>query len=299
MMRKYSAQTIDYNHRPENRTSTIRNESQSHYSRPPLEQLSHSYHDFNGQINENFNIPSSDSLQNNSDNNSRKPFNSPEKPIVKEKLTYRDLRYFTEPTNRIVLIDDLLRPPSREFRPQNLVIILRGLPGSGKTYIAKMIKEKEVEFGGSAPRILSIDDYFMTEIERKTKDRETGKMVQLKEFVYEYESEMESCYRASLLKTFKKTIDDRLFPFIIIDAVNELVGYIEDFYNYAAKNGFVVYVTEMDSCDPSICHKKNIHKRKFEEIKSIHKKWENLPNFMLRLDIRSFLQNSSIEDVNN
>lgn len=42
---------------------------------------------------------------------------------------------------------------------------LIGLPGSGKSYLAKLIKDREVENGGSAPRILSMDDYFMTEVE--------------------------------------------------------------------------------------------------------------------------------------
>lgn len=41
---------------------------------------------------------------------------------------------------------------------------MRGIPGSGKSYISKMIKDKETDMGGSA-RILSIDDYFMTENE--------------------------------------------------------------------------------------------------------------------------------------
>lgn len=39
---------------------------------------------------------------------------------------------------------------------------MRGPPGSGKSYMAKLIKEKETEMGGSA-RILSVDDYFTTE----------------------------------------------------------------------------------------------------------------------------------------
>lgn len=42
------------------------------------------------------------------------------------------------------------------------MILMRGIPGSGKSYTAKLIKEKEQEMGGSV-RILSIDDYFMTE----------------------------------------------------------------------------------------------------------------------------------------
>lgn len=44
---------------------------------------------------------------------------------------------------------------------------MRGIPGSGKSYISKMIKDKEQELGGSA-RVLSIDDYFMTETDSDT-----------------------------------------------------------------------------------------------------------------------------------
>lgn len=39
---------------------------------------------------------------------------------------------------------------------------MRGPPGSGKSFVAKAIKDKESELNGSA-RILSIDDYFTTE----------------------------------------------------------------------------------------------------------------------------------------
>ena len=37
-------------------------------------------------------------------------------------------------------IEDLLEIPGRFMRPPKVVIVLRGLPGSGKTTIAKMIK---------------------------------------------------------------------------------------------------------------------------------------------------------------
>lgn len=39
-------------------------------------------------------------------------------------------------------------------------------PGSGKSYLAKMLRDVEVENGGDAPRIHSMDDYFMTEVEK-------------------------------------------------------------------------------------------------------------------------------------
>ena len=40
------------------------------------------------------------------------------------------------------------------------------LSGSGKSYLAKMLRDLEVENSGHAPRIHSMDDYFMTEVEK-------------------------------------------------------------------------------------------------------------------------------------
>jgi YLP motif-containing protein 1 len=44
---------------------------------------------------------------------------------------------------RAVLVEDLLCPPGRATRPARLVIMLRGPPGSGKTFVAKLIKVGE------------------------------------------------------------------------------------------------------------------------------------------------------------
>lgn len=41
--------------------------------------------------------------------------------------------------------------------------------GSGKSYLAKLLRDIEVENGGSAPRIHSMDDYFMTEVDKVLK----------------------------------------------------------------------------------------------------------------------------------
>jgi hypothetical protein len=54
-------------------------------------------------------------------------------------------------------IEDILMMPGRMTRPSKICIIMRGIPGSGKTHLAKLIKDKEVEMGGSTPRILNID----------------------------------------------------------------------------------------------------------------------------------------------
>lgn len=53
---------------------------------------------------------------------------------------------FSETTIKrsITLIEDILNSPGRFSRPPRIVIILRGPPGSGKTFLAKLIKDKEV-----------------------------------------------------------------------------------------------------------------------------------------------------------
>ena len=60
----------------------------------------------------------------------------------------------------------LLLPPERETRPERLVILLRGLPGSGKSRAAQLLRETEAKHasGGGlakAARVVSIDEYFM------------------------------------------------------------------------------------------------------------------------------------------
>jgi len=50
------------------------------------------------------------------------------------------------------------------------ILLLRGLPGSGKSYLAKALRDLEVENGANAPRIHSMDDYFMIEVEKVSRD---------------------------------------------------------------------------------------------------------------------------------
>ena len=56
----------------------------------------------------------------------------------------------------------IFQNPGRASRPRRVAIVLRGLPGSGKSFIAKKLKDIEVQQGGDAPRIHAIDDYFVT-----------------------------------------------------------------------------------------------------------------------------------------
>ncbi|XP_073711600.1 uncharacterized protein ylpm1 isoform X1 [Misgurnus anguillicaudatus] len=192
--------------------------------------------------------------------------------------------------------EDILKPPGRAARPDRIVVIMRGLPGSGKSHVAKLIRDKEVECGGAPPRVLGLDDYFMTEVEKVEKDPDTGKRVKTKVLEYEYEPEMEDTYRSSMLKTFKKTLDDGFFPFIILDAINDKVKYFDQFWSAAKTKGFEVYLAEITS-DHQTCAKRNIHGRKLKDITKLASGWESAPPHMVRLDIRSLLQDAAIEEV--
>ena len=61
---------------------------------------------------------------------------------------------------------------------------------------------------------------------------------------YEYEQAVEEAYRQSLLKSFKKTVDDGFFPFIILDATNEKVVHFSEFWSYAKSKGFQVRIDD-------------------------------------------------------
>ncbi|RUS76519.1 hypothetical protein EGW08_015712 [Elysia chlorotica] len=200
------------------------------------------------------------------------------------------------PVAEVKKVEDLLCPPGRQSRPPQLVVIIRGLPGSGKTYVSKLLREKEIKFGGSAPRMLCLDDYFMVEVDKQEKDPDTGKKVKRKVLEYEYEQPLEDAYRQSLLKSFKKTVDDGFFPFIIVDATNEKVVHFSEFWSYAKSRGFQVYVGEL-SVDTSTCIQRNIHNWTEWDIEKVKSNWEPLPNHYIRLDLRWLLQDDSIDEV--
>nr|AMP82928.1 LRX3 [Catalpa bungei] len=129
-------------------------------------------------------------------------------------------RHFLVDKPKIIDASHILKHPHRANRPDHIVIILRGLPGSGKSYLAKVLRDLEVENGGIAPRIHSMDEYFMNEVEESEGSRSSGagrgkKPVMKKVMEYCYEPEMEEAYRSSMLKAFKKTLDEGAFPFVI------------------------------------------------------------------------------------
>lgn len=84
--------------------------------------------------------------------------------------------------------------------------------------------------GGSAPRILSIDDYYLV-------DDGCSPVA--------WQEDQEERYRQSLLKSLKKNLDDGHFSFIIVDALHVKVSEIMDIYSTARSRAFAVYLVDL------------------------------------------------------
>ncbi|XP_065887036.1 uncharacterized protein [Dysidea avara] len=218
-------------------------------------------------------------------------FDEYQTPEIEEESDHHQPSYHSEPADesnvnktpiQTVSADVLFGNSDQRTRPTHFVIVLRGLPGSGKSYVAKVIKEKEISNGFSTPRILNLDDYFLVEVEKKVKDPLSGKKVKKKEMEYEYDAAMEEQYRANLFKSFNKTLSDGYFPVIIIDTINHKVSHFYQYWSTAKVRGFEVYVCELD-VDIDKCAERNVHKRSLNEIKEIKEEWEEAPPHILRL----------------
>ncbi|XP_055375295.1 homeobox protein 2-like [Condylostylus longicornis] len=188
-----------------------------------------------------------------------------------------------------ITIDEILLKPSRDSRPKKIVIILRGPPGSGKSYLAKLIKEKEIEMKGSQPRILSIDDYFMNEVDKEERCPKTKRKIIKQELVYEFDKEMEAKYIEFLLKSYKKTLSEGLFNFVIVDCHNHSLRTFTEFYNIAKAEGFTPYTIDL-ICDIEKCLKNNIHDRDRDEIKDMIDTWKETPEHYIKLDVKSLIE---------
>ena len=89
---------------------------------------------------------------------------------------------------------------------------------------------------------------------------------------YEFDAEMDEAYQRSLVKSFKKTIDDDLFNFIIVDMINHKLSKLEEMSQYAkAKGGFQTYIIELNDKDEQVYLDRNVHNRSSEDIKKVLK----------------------------
>lgn len=85
--------------------------------------------------------------------------------------------------------------------------------------------------GGSAPRILSIDDYYVM-------IDDTGPLP--------WNQELEEQYRMNLLKSLKRNLDDGHFSFFIVDALHLKASEILEVSVSAKERGFATFLVELE-----------------------------------------------------
>ena len=167
---------------------------------------------------------------------------------------------------------------------------MRGIPGSGKTRAARLLREAETAHAGGgvlgrSARVISLDDYFLVE------DEESGEMR------YEWEEGMEDDYRTASVRMLKKALDTKrssadFQPVIIVDAPNLLVAHLNAYVEVVrAAPGTAVYVLEMrgentKNAAPSACGERNVHGWTVAQVESMAANYEpnppDLPLLMLR-----------------
>lgn len=181
--------------------------------------------------------------------------------------------------------------PGRDARPKRICIVLRGIPGSGKSHLARIIKTWEVAAGGpSAPRILSLDDYFLEEVEEVVDDEERkGKRKKVTVSKYVFDPALLPSYAQQLVKAAQRTLSDRVHPIVVIDADNERADACRAFWEAATKSGYEVFVAETPSRDASACAAASRHGRSKAEIEAVLARFEALPDFYVRLNSQELL----------
>lgn len=165
----------------------------------------------------------------------------------------------------IVDIREILHEPGRTSRPDKIMIVLRGVPGSGKTFLAGLIERKEVEAGNRDQfKLLTIDEYFEREEIRKYVDK-AGAACQEKFRKYDMEMAMLDNYMQYVMQNLTQIAQTAEFKFIVVDADCCDLHFYNQMYAIAEANGYAGYTIELNQ-DDDICLQYNDHQRDKDEI---------------------------------
>lgn len=187
---------------------------------------------------------------------------------------------------------DLFEEPGRSNRPKRVAIVLRGLPGSGKSAIARALRDAEIKAGGKPPRLLSKDDYFMTEVTKDVYENENGRKGKRKHITvmeYSYEAEMEGAYQRSLVKAFQRTVGEGRYLMVIVDACNLSVDDVKTFWSAGQAAGYEVYILRPLTTDPAACAANSSHGRPLSDIQEAAAAWQEPPPVYPLLDCARLL----------
>lgn len=82
----------------------------------------------------------------------------------------------------------------------------------------------------------------------------------------------------------------------MVDCINQLTNHYEEMWSYAKQRGFEVYIAEVE-VDVNQAVTRNIHGWKEEALRKLSKQWQQTPEHFNKLDLRGFLQDKEITQV--
>lgn len=229
---------------------------------------------------------------------------------TKPSHSYEDPNFFTVPrkySEDPLSIKDLLDFPGRSYRPSKIVFIIRGLPGSGKTHLARLIKEnEETNSQLTKIRLISMDNYYLSELDdhdRYRNDNGISRSPPMR--TYDFDPSKEIQYKFMFFRDFREIITAGSYNFIILDSVNSTINDVRNFYTCAIEKNYIPYVIEMEAivrrlldyctdCEEIIayCYKHNQHGRSLAEIRSLYNEWQILPEQYLRVNAFPLMEKS-------
>lgn len=182
----------------------------------------------------------------------------------------------------------------RRNRPPKICVILRGLPGSGKSSLARQIRDLEKTYN-IMTRILSIDDYFMSEFD----DKAEAMMAKITNF----ESAM--LYASSLEKSLRRSVEDSQFDVLVVDACHAKIASVMNLWALARSSGFEAVVAmlpaDVDTCLRRMVTASLVAREKVSEVRKalveMTEAWEETPPHVPLLDLTWLLGGGDSVDV--
>ena len=160
----------------------------------------------------------------------------------------------------------------REGRP--LVIIIRGLPGSGKTCAAKLLRAELIDKDLSV-EFFCLDEYFMEE--EMSEVIENGKTIFRKGLKYKWISQtQEDDYIGQMFQAFRLAFSSNSHDVIIVDAINNSKDHIDIYKDMVESHPHLkgtVLILEMKEMDPAKCFHLCKHNRSLQDIIRLKRVW--------------------------
>lgn len=128
---------------------------------------------------------------------------------------------------------------------KKILILMRGFPGSGKSYRANLLLQK---YGGNPEgHILSTDNFWISNtLERRRKGEYVSAEEEQKEYETNFNVEKLRSAHHQTHSQFKIKVDQGITP-LIIDNTNIRKEYMRPFIEYAEKEGYEIRIEYPDS----------------------------------------------------